>query len=54
MQYCSAIEVTIHTTIWMKFEKSQEKKKPDTKDHRGCDFHLYEMYRLGQSIEMES
>jgi len=52
VQYCSAIEVMIHTTTWMKFEKSQEEKKPDTKDHIVCDSHLYEMYRIGQSIEI--
>ena len=38
--------------VWMKFEKSQEEKKPDTKDHIVCDSHLYEMYRIGQSIEI--
>ena len=50
MQSRSAIEVMIHTTTWMKFEKSQEKKKPDTKDRIVCDSHLYEMYRIGQSM----
>jgi len=56
MEYYSPIkrpEVLIHSATWINAENIVLSKKSQTQKATHFLFHLYEMSRIGESIEME-